>query len=113
MTRKKEGSPLNDAGPRQALAHDPEALAEAERLLLRYPDISSAEHKRLGRFLRSGAPIDIGLLSSKPELWFIAERFKAENPAYFRIGRAVFAGWAVAVTAIIGALILIKDIGIP
>ena len=96
----------------RTIANDPDALSEAQDLLARYPDVSSEERDRLGRFLRRGAPIDIGLLSSNTRLWRIAERFKLEHPHYFRLGARVYAGWVAAVVGITLVLVLIKDMGV-
>jgi hypothetical protein len=97
---------------RRSIAHDPDALSDAEALLAKYPDVSADEHDRIGRFLRKGAPIDIGLLSSNGELWETAERFRLEHPRYFKLGGGVYAGWAVALIGIVGGLILIQDLGL-
>lgn len=97
---------------RRSIALDPDALGDAETLLERYPDVSSSERDRVAHFLRRGAPIDIGLLSSNAELWATAERFKRDNPHYFKVGVRVYIGWAGALTAIIGTLVLIKDAGV-
>ena len=103
---------MKASDPRRAIAHDLNALGEAERLLCRYPNVGDEERDRLARFLRHGAPIDIGLLSSNPQLWGAAERFKADHPSYFRLGARVYAGWAAAIAALAIALIFIKDIGL-
>ena len=96
---------------RAAIAHDPDSLADVSALLERYPEVSVDERDRIGRFLRSGAPIDIGLLSSNAGLWRTADRFKFEHPHYFKVGAGVYAGWAAAVAALVGTLVLIKDAG--
>ena len=96
-----------------AIAHDPEALHDAEGLLGRYPEIDESERDRLAEFLRSGAPIDIGLLSSNRQVWRAADRFRRDHPKYFRMGARGYAGWAAAVTGLGLGLVLIKDMGIP
>jgi len=106
-------SPVKGSQSQRTLAHDPDALSDAQALLARYPDVSSEERDRLGRFLRKGAPIDIGLLSSNTPLWRIAERFKRDHTNYFRLGASVYAGWVAAVVGIALVLLLIKDIGVP
>ena len=98
--------------PRRSLAHDHGVLADAEEILRRYPDISSEERDRLGHFLSRGAPIDIGLMSSNKDLWRSAERFKGDHPEYFKISRAVYAGWAAAIIGVMLVLVLIKDMGV-
>lgn len=75
-----KGLAARSVQPRRPIAHDVQILSDAECLLARYPDINAEERDRVGRFLRSGAPIDIGLLSSNAELWRKAERFKVEHP---------------------------------
>ena len=96
----------------RTLAHDPDALSDAQALLARYPEVTPDERDRLGHFLRRGAPIDIGLLSSNTPLWRIVEQFKRDHPHYFRLGTGVYAGWIAAVVGIALVLILIKDIGL-
>jgi hypothetical protein len=103
---------VNAPEPRLTIANDPDALGEVETLLARYPDVSEAERDRIGGFLRKGAAIDIGLLSSNARLWHKAERFRADNPVYFRLGARFYLFWALAIAAIVGTLVLIKDIGL-
>lgn len=103
---------MHNKGARDALAHDPQALADVEHLLERYPDISEQGRDRIGRFLRSGAPMDIGLLSSNSKLWKNAEAFRAENAQYFSTGRGIYVGWAAAALGIAVVLLLMKDIGL-
>lgn len=78
---------MHNANARSAIAHDPNRLEEVQRLLRRYPDIDAQEHDRVGKFLRHGAPLDLGLLSSNPELWSAAAAYKTHNPHYFALGR--------------------------
>ena len=103
---------MQTKGTRELLAHDAQALAEVEQLLEQYPEVSEEERGRVGRFLRSGAPIDIGLLSSNPRLWNKAEGFRAENKQYFSTARGVYIGWAAAILGIFMVLLLMKDIGL-
>ncbi len=103
---------MNNANARSGIAHDPKMLDEVQRLLRRYPDLNEQERDRVGKFLRGGAPIDLGLLSSDPELWRAAGAFKAHHPHYFTLGRRFYVGWAAAITTLIGGLALIKDMGV-
>lgn len=103
---------MNIATARSAIAHDSETLKDIQALLRRYPDIDEQERDRIGQFLRHGAPIDLGLLSSDPELWSAAGAFKSRHPHYFALGRRFYLGWAAAITALMGGLLLIKDMGV-
>jgi hypothetical protein len=97
---------------RQALAMNADALANAERLLLQYPDVSETERDEIGAFLKNGAPIDIGLLSSNAEAWQNAERFKRDHPRYFAVGRGFLLYCSAVVALLLFALFLMKDIGL-
>jgi hypothetical protein len=103
---------LNSATARRSIAHDPNRLDEVQALLKRYPDLSEEERDRVGNFLRHGAPLDLGLLSSDPELWRAAGAFKTHHPGYFAPGRRFYLGWAAAITMLVGGLALIKDMGL-
>lgn len=103
---------MNNAKARSAIAHDANQLEEVQRLLRRYPDIDQQERDRVGEFLRNGAPIDVGLLSSDPELWRAAGAFKTHHPHYFALGRGVYIGWAAGIMALVGGLAMIKDMGV-
>ena len=103
---------MQGSDSRRSIAHDLDALIDAEALLAKYPNVSADEHERIGRFLSKGAPIDIGLLSSNAGLWKTAERFRLEHPRYFRLGMGVYAGWVAALIGIAAGLILIKDMGL-
>jgi hypothetical protein len=102
---------LNIANARRAIAHNPESIEEVQELLRRYTDINEQERDRVAEFLRHGAPIDVGLLSSDPELWRAAGAFKAHHPQYFTLSRRFYIGWAAAITMLTGGLVLIKDLG--
>jgi hypothetical protein len=97
---------------RQALAVNADALANAERLLLQYPKVTNNERDEIGAFLKNGAPIDIGLLSSNAEAWQNAERFKRDHPRYFAVGRGFLLYCSAAVALLLFALFLMKDIGL-
>jgi hypothetical protein len=97
---------------RRAISHDFDALAETEALLRKYPHVTDAERDRIGRFLRHGSPMDIGLLSSNPDVWTAAQNFRAENRGYFALGGGFYAGWVVALVSIGLGLLFIKDMGL-
>jgi hypothetical protein len=95
-----------------SLAADADALNSAERLLLKYPEVTDDERDSIAAFLKTGDPIDIGLLSSNRAAWANAERFKVEHRHYFAMTRA---GWfyiACFVAALILGLVVIKDMGV-
>lgn len=103
---------MTRAEPGRTLAHDPDALDEAKILLAKFPDVTADEQCRIGRFLRAGAPIDIGILSSDAELWKSAENFRRNHPEHFRVSARVYAAWVAAILLIGIALVVIKDIGL-
>ena len=108
----QEGKILKAAEQRRSIAHHPETLVKVEELLVSYPDVNGDERDFLAAFLRNGAPIDIGLLSSNAQAWAAAERFRSENPDYFRTGPRVYAAWAAVIGALALALWAMKDMGL-
>jgi hypothetical protein len=103
---------VNSGERRKSIARDAKALSDAEALLSMYPEVTDAELDRIARFLRHGAPIDIGLLSSNASLWEVAERFKNDHPRYFRLRPQVYLWWLLALAALVLCLVNVKDIGL-
>lgn len=97
------------AETRTSIAIDGQTLDQVDGLLRRYPDITPEECDVIGRFLATGAAIDIGLLSSSRDSWEASERFRAENPRYFRIGARGYVGLLMAAALLIVGLVLLKD----
>ena len=102
---------MTTANSRGAIAHDLQSLEEVQSLLGRYPEVDQHERDRIAHFLRRGSPIDIGLLSSNPEVWRAASTFKAQHPSYFSISTRVYIGWIIAIASLAAVMLFIKDMG--
>ncbi|RST30093.1 hypothetical protein HMF7854_04075 [Sphingomonas ginkgonis] len=96
----------------RSLAVDTAGLARAETLLLAYPDVSDGERDEIAQFLRTGHPMDVGLLSSNSQAWAKAEAFRHVERHYFAHGPRFYLAWLAALVALVAGLVLIKDLGI-
>lgn len=101
---------ISEAGKK--LAMSPQDLSRAEELLLRYPAIDASDRDQIGLFLRRGAPMDLGILSTNEVAWRNSEIFRANHPAYFRISKKELAVIAVMAAVVILILYSLWDAGI-
>jgi len=77
-----------------------EQRKRVERLLERYPEISLEEEAAVIRFLKRGAPLEVGLLKSSDAIKPQLARFRKDHADQFKIG-----AWGViAVLAIIATI---------
>jgi hypothetical protein len=95
---------------RRTTAVDPDAIARTEELLDLYPNVSTSERDEIAHFLRKGAPIDIGFLSSNEQAWSKAERFKTENRTHFTVKPREYFYWGLLIIAVATAVFLLWDI---
>ena len=97
---------------RQRLAVDPDALQRAEQLLYAYPAISDAEVEEVATYLKSGPPMDIGLLSSNEDAWSAAERLRADHKALFATSIKAWVVWVFSIAAFFAVVAILWDSGL-
>lgn len=102
-----------DQAGRARWADDLQSLTRLEQLLLRYPDISTAENREVGELLKQTGPLDMGLLSANPAAWNKAEQYREENPALFRMSWTNRL-WLAALALLTAAMIWwLWDVAVP
>lgn len=85
-------------------------LAEAERLLSRYPHVSEDEARRIRRFMRTAPSFEIALLTSRDHLQAPLERFRDDHHGAFDVDwkkLALFWIYIVLVFFVVGSLWLL------
>ena len=97
---------------RQRLAVDPGALQRAEELLYAYPSITDAEVEEIAAYLKSGPPMDIGLLSSNEAAWSAAERLRADHKALFATSLKAWLVWIISIAAFFVFVAVLWDSGL-
>lgn len=97
---------------RQRLAVDPGSLQRAEDLLHAYPGITDAEIEEVATYLKSGPPMDIGLLSSNDAAWSAAERLRTDHKHLFATSMRGRLIWLASITAFFVVLAILWDSGL-
>lgn len=103
---------MNINATRRKLADDADALASAEQLLLRYPEVSTDEQGEIARFLTRATVMDMGLLSTNAAAWAKAEQFRADHRSIFALSALGYAAWIVAALVACAILISLWDSGL-
>lgn len=85
--------------------------ARAESLLLTYPQITDEETEWLVRFIKTGDPLEVALLTTKDDVRSQLARFRAERAGDFALGTRHYAGVLLLVLLLLALGWYLWDIG--